>query len=138
MAHLALKKIKEFFPKTVSLDQAKDTGMAMVLICLLIAVIGKQRLFTGLAILGLLVDMIWPGFFRPFGKVWFGVSRMLGAVMSRILFSLIFIVLVVPVGCFRKLVGKDPLQIKKWKSGRTSVLKVRDHDYVAADIAHPY
>ena len=112
--------------------------MAMVLICLLIAVLARQPRFVGISIILLLINMIWPRLFRPLATLWFGFSRLLGTFMSRILFSLIFIVMVVPVGLLRKLLGKDSLQMRKWKIGRVSVLKVRDHEFVPNDIAHPY
>ena len=138
MFNSVFKKIKEFIPKSISPEQAKDTGMAMVLICLLIATLGRQRRFVGISIILLLIDMIWPRVYKPLAVFWFGFSRLLGAVMSRIMFSLIYIVMVVPVGLLRKLLGKDSLQLKKWKKGRTSVLKVRDHEFTPNDIAHPY
>ena len=138
MFNSVFKKIKEFIPKSISPEQAKDTGMAMVLICLLIAVLGRQRRFVGISIILLLIDMIWPRVYKPLAVFWFGFSRLLGSVMSRILFSLIFVVMVVPVGLLRKLLGKDSLQLKKWKKGRISVLKVRDHEFTPNDIAHPY
>ena len=138
MFNSVFKKIKEFIPKSITPEQAKDTGMAMVLICLLIAVLGRQRRFVGISIILLLIDMVWPRVYKPLAVFWFGFSRLLGAVMSRILFSLIFIVMVVPVGLLRKLLGKDSLQMKKWKKGRASVLKVRDHEFTPNDIAHPY
>jgi hypothetical protein len=37
MTDTAVKKMKDLIPKTITTDQSKDTGMAMVLICLLIA-----------------------------------------------------------------------------------------------------
>lgn len=138
MDTLAPKKLKDYFPRVVSIDQAKDTGMAIVLIALLIALVTGRRLFVGLAVLLLLVDMVWPKAYRPVGKGWFGLARLLGAVTSRVLFGLIFFVFVVPVGLARQLLGKDVLQLKTWKAGRGSVLKVRDHAYGASDIANPY
>lgn len=138
MDTLVPKKLKDFFPRVVSIDQAKDTGMAMVLIALLIALVTGRRVFIVLAVLLLLVDMVWPKAYRPVGRGWFGLARLLGAVMSRVLFGLIFIVFVAPVGMARRLLGKDALQLRTWKAGRGSVLKVRDHAYRASDIANPY
>lgn len=138
MPHSALKKIGEFIPNSVTSGQAKDTGLAMVLICLLVAVLGRQPRFVWIAMVFLVLDMIWPLAYKPLAKVWFGFSHILGSIMSRFIFSLVFIVMVVPVGVLRKLFGKDPLQLKKWKQGRSSVLKVRDHQFASDDVAHPY
>ena len=75
MLDTAVKKMKEFIPKTITTDQAKDTGMAMVLICLLIAFFGGKQFFYGLAILLLLINMIWPNVFKPVAKIWLGFSH---------------------------------------------------------------
>jgi len=138
MKSVFLKKIREFIPNPVTPEQAKDTGMAMVLICLLVAVLAHVRALIGVAIFLLIIDMIWSGFYRPMAKLWFGLSRLLGAFVSRLLFSLIFVVLVIPVGLFRRILGKDPLQMRKWKKGSDSVFKVRDHSCASCDVAHPY
>ncbi len=135
---MAILNLKEFLPKTISRDQAKDTGMAMVLICLLIAFIGKRQEFGGIAISLLLINMIWPILFTPVAKLWLGLSHLLGTVMSKMLLSVLFFLIVLPVGITRGLMGKDSLQIKKWKAGRESVFRARDHRFTSEDINHPY
>jgi hypothetical protein len=130
--------MKEFISKSITTNQAKDTGMAMVLICLLIAFFGGKQFFYGLAILLTLINMIWPNVFKPVAKIWLGFSHILGSVMSRIILSIIFLVLVLPVGFVRRAIGKDPLQLKKWKKDHASVFKTREHEFTSEDIKHPY
>lgn len=112
--------------------------MAMVLICLLIAFFGQKQQFSGVAILLLLLNMIWPSIFKPLAKIWLGLSHMLGTIMSKIILVVIFFGLVLPVGLLRRFLGKDTLQLKKWKKGHDSVFKVRDHEFTSEDINHPY
>lgn len=122
----------------ISKDQARDTGMAAVLIILLVA---HFRHMPGLvpAAIGILVlDMIQPKLFKPLAVLWFGLSHALGAVMSRILLGAIFFLLVTPVALIRRLLGKDSLQLRKWKKGSESVFKVRDHRYAPSDLEQPY
>ena len=138
MTDTAIKKIMGFIPRSVTTDQAKDTGMAMVLICLLIAFLGGKHLFYGLGILLLLINMIGPNIFKPAARIWLGFSHLLGSVMSRIILSIVFLVLVFPVGLVRRIIGKDSLQLNKWKKDRTSVFKTREHEFSADDIKHPY
>ena len=138
MIDTIFKKIKEFIPKTISPDQAKDTGMAMVLICLLIAFFGQKQQLGGIAILLLLINMICPKIYKPVAKIWLGLSHLLGTIISRVLLSIIFFGLVMPVGLLRRFLGKDSLQLKKWKKGRDSVFKARDHEFTSEDITHPY
>ena len=132
------KENQGFIPKQISTDQAKDTGMAMVLICLLIVLIGHKQQFVGIAFILLLVNMIKPILFKPLAKIWLGLSHLMGTVMSKIILSILFFLMVTPIGLLRRCLGKDSLQIKKWKKERTSVFRVRDHLFKADDIKHPF
>ena len=46
-------------------EQAKDTGMAMVLICLLLGYWGKFPKFLPVSLVLLILTMAWPNAFRP-------------------------------------------------------------------------
>ncbi len=138
MIDSVIKKLKGFIPESISAGQAKDTGMAMVLICLLIAFFGQKQQLYVIAILLLLVNMIWPGIYRPVAKIWLGLSHLLGTVVSKVVLSVIFFGMVMPVGLARRISGKDSLQVKKWKKGRDSVFKAREHEFTSEDISHPY
>lgn len=127
-----------FIPKTISRDQAKDTGMAMVFICLLINLLGKQPSFGGIACGVLLLNMIWPGAFKPVAKLWLGLSHLLGTVMSKVILTIIFYGMVLPIGLLRRICGADSLQLKKWKQDNGSVFKTRNHRFTAEDINQPY
>lgn len=125
-------------PKTITRDQAKDTGMALVLICLLIGYLGHQQKFFLISIAVLLINMIWPPVFMPAAKLWFGLSHLLGTVMSNVILTLIFFSIVTPIGFIRRLSGADSLRLRKWKKDHGSVFKVRNHTFTSNDIKHPY
>jgi hypothetical protein len=122
----------------VDRDQAKDTGMAMVLICLIAFLVTGVRWLTILALVLLLVNMVWPSAYKPLGRLWFGLSHVLGTIASKVLLSVLYFLLVTPVGLLRRLLGKDSLQLKAWKQGRDSVFTRRDHAFTAEDIEHPF
>ncbi len=130
--------LKKYLSQIITKDQAKDTGMAFVLICLIISYFWKYDIALLIAIVILFIDIIWPGFFRPFAKVWFGLSHILGTIMSKIILSIIFFLLVTPVGLIRRLMGADSLQMKQWKRNHSSVFKVREHRFLPEDIRNPY
>lgn len=132
------KQIKEFIPATVTMEQAKDTGMAMVLICLLIALGSGKRLWELIAVFLLLVNMVRPATYRTVAKIWLCFSHLLGSLMSKIILSIIFMIVVTPVGILRRLIGKDTLRLKEWKKGNGSVFKIRDHKFTSDDIINPY
>lgn len=118
--------------------QARDTGMALTLICLLIAWFSRRHDFVGYAILLLLLDMVWPQAYKPAAKLWFGLSHVMGAVMSKVLLSVVFFLVVTPMGLLRKAMGKDPMQTRAFKKDTGSVFKTRDHLFTGKDIETPY
>jgi hypothetical protein len=119
-------------------EQAKDTGMAMVLICLLLGYWGKFPKFLPVSLVLLLITMTWPNAFRPLAVLWFGLSHLLSSVVSRVVLSVIFFLVVTPIGVIRRWAGKDALQLKKWKQGRDSVFVVREGPVQGKDMTNPY
>jgi Saxitoxin biosynthesis operon protein SxtJ len=125
-------------PENITKEQSKDTGMAMVLLLLIFSVAFKGEALVMAAIAVLVINMIVPQVYRPIAILWFGVSHLLGTVMSRILLALVFFTVVTPMGVARRLLGKDSLQLKIFKAGDESVMKARNHTFVAEDIETPY
>lgn len=117
-------KSKNFFLKP-SKDQCKDGGMALVFALLLVAVIWDVDRLISWAMLALLVLMLWPVLFKPFAAVWFGLSNVLGLVMPKVLLTLLFVVMVLPMGLIRRMAGKDNLKLKQFKAGQDSVFRER-------------
>lgn len=131
-------RTSRFFSTSITKDQAKDSGMAIVLILLLIGFFAKDDLFYKIAIPVLLMNMIFPMFYYPFAILWFSLSNLLGTVVSKILLSAIFFIFVLPIALLRRLFGKDSLLLKKFNKSSESVMKTRNHTYVAADLEKPF
>ncbi len=119
-------------------EQAKDTGMAMVLICLLLGYFGKFPQFLPLSIALLVLTMAWPVAFKPLAGVWFGLSHALGQVVSKIILTLVFFLLVTPIGLIRRWAKADSLQLRKWKQGTDSVFVAREGAITGKDLENPY
>ena len=112
--------------------------MAMVLLLLLLAVGLGQDNLIGIAIVAHLINMIYPPIYRPLAVLWFGLSHVTGALASRILLTIIFFTIVLPMSVARRLLGKDSLRLKRFKVGQESVMLVRNHTFVARDLEKPY
>ena len=122
----------------VTTSQCRDSGLALVLICLILVLVTSSRFFILLAIGLLVVTMTAPVLFKPFAKFWFGISHALGTVVSLFLLTVLFFFLVTPVGLVRRAMGKDSLQLKKFKREKGSVFQNRDHLFSREDLEHPY
>ena len=119
-------------------EQARDTGMALTLLCLIIVQLKHAYKLVPLAIVLLIVTMAWPRFFKPLAGLWFGLSHLLGTVMSKVILTVIFFVIVTPIGLARRLMGADSLQLKKWKKDRESVFQVRAEVVQKKHLHTPY
>ena len=122
----------------ISRNEAKDTGMAMTLICLLIVIFSRNFAFTILAVILLVINMVFPSAYRPVAVIWFGLSRVLGAIVSKFILAILFFLVVTPVGVIRRMLKADPLKLKQWKKDQSSVFSERNHIYHSNDIEKPY
>jgi hypothetical protein len=138
MSSLERTRQKKSFWLSATREQAKDTGMALVLISLIVFFVTREIRYATIGAGLLLLDMIAPALYKPAAKLWFGLSAVLGAVMSKVLLSIIFFLVLTPMGLLRRLGGKDPMRMRQFKKGEDSVFRVRDHAFVAADIEQPY
>jgi hypothetical protein len=127
-----------FFTTAITRDQAKDSGMAIVLILLLIGLFTKDELYFKIAAGLLLMNMIFPMFYYPFAIFWFGISGIMGLIGSKVLLFVIYMILVLPVALWRRMLGKDPLLLKGFKRSSESVMRSRNHVYKAADLEKPF
>ena len=136
----SMKKNKtgKYFPKVISKKQLSETGMAIVLILLLIGFLTQKIIFYKIAIPVLILDMIIPIVYYPFAILWFGFSEILGIITSKVLLSIIYFIFVLPVAVFRRLMRKDSLQINNFKKSKNSVFITRNITFTSAEIEKPY
>lgn len=130
MIKLSMKKITK--------DQSRDTGMAMVLLLLILYIRTKRDGMLWAAIVLHVMNMIVPRMYAPIAVVWLGFSHLLGTVMSKILLSILFFGVVTPIGILRRLFGKDSLKLRAFKVNKESVMLERNHTFVGRDIEKPY
>jgi hypothetical protein len=119
-------------------EQARDTGLALTLLCLIIVYFWKAYRLVPLAMALLVVTMVWPKAFRPLAGLWFGLAHLLGTVMSNVILTVLFFGLVTPIGLIRRVFGADALQLKKWKKNQESVFAVRAEAVQKQDLQAPY
>ena len=130
--------MSEFFRKSMTKEQSRDTGMALVLLLLLVFLKSRKNGWLYAAIAMQVIDMVVPRIFAPIAVLWFGLSHILGTVMSKVLLSILFFGLVTPVGFLRRLFGKDSLKLRAFRASEDSVMLVRNHVFTAKDIEKPY
>ena len=127
----------QYSPTRLTTTQCRDAGLALTLIFLLVGYINMQSSFILLAIVVMVLAMLAPGLFRPWAILWWGLARILAAVGSRILLTILFALLVTPVGLVRRMMGADAMRSKQWR-GKGSVFVQRDATSTVSDLETPY
>jgi hypothetical protein len=128
----------EFLRRTITKDESRDTGMAMVLLLLIVFISTKRNGFLLGAMALHVLNMIVPNVYRFIAIFWLGLSHLIGTVVSKILLSVVFFLVVTPIGLLRKLSGKDSLKLRAFKASEESVMVRRNHTFVASDLEKPY
>ncbi len=126
------------FQNKVTVEQMKDTASAAVLILLLIDQFLVDDKLGIITIVVLVVSMIWPRSFKTLAFIWFGFSKLMGSILSKVLLSITYFILVTPVGLLRRLIGADSLKLKEWKKNQQSVFRNRDHLFSEKDLKNPF
>ena len=66
----------------------------------------------GAAVFFLIFSLVWPAALKPVQKAWMTLALLMGWVMSRVLLTVIFYAVVMPIGFILRLSGKDLLDKK--------------------------
>lgn len=115
------------------LDMYKaNLTIAMGLVLLYIfAYPNRYLLYVGTAV-GV-VTVVWPALAQWISRGWYKLAEGLGYVNSRILLTLVFFVLLLPIALLYRLFSHNVLALH---SGRTakSLYKERNHQYVASNL----
>ncbi len=74
---------------------------------------GLHLYLWGIPSLIALISLIDPRLGKPFYLFWMGLAFVMGNVMSHVLLTLIYYVIFTPTGLIMRLVGYDPLRIRK-------------------------
>jgi hypothetical protein len=141
-------KNKSILVTKPSQNQMKDAGMAFTLICIIIGVIAGSKAWLAIGILLQLINMVYSRFYYFPAIFWFSLANVLGFISSKVLLTLIFFLVVTPIGLFRKLLrminisGKsnryDSLKLRQWKKSTDSVFKTRNYKFSKKDLIKPY
>lgn len=122
----------------VSDSQIRETGILFGVVCVFLGLYTTDQFWFFIAIGVLLVTLLIPIFLKPLAFLWFGFSKALGWVTSRIVLFVIFWGLVTPMGLIRKAMGKDSMGLNQFKKGGNSAFTERNHEFTASDLKYPF
>lgn len=101
--------------------KSRDLTILALLLLLIPGLIGSYKVFLKGADSGwywiaagviIAASRLIPPFFRAFFRVWVSMAVTLGYFVSRILLTIVFVVVMIPTGLIMRVVGKDPMERK--------------------------
>jgi uncharacterized membrane protein YgaE (UPF0421/DUF939 family) len=126
------------FKKQLTVSQLYGSGLALILIFLLLYLFGDNPLFLHISVVLIILLMVWPAPFKYFGLFWFAFGETLGFVVSRIILSLIFILIVIPVGLLKRKSIRNNMNLNDFAKSTDSVFKERNHTFLPNDLIKPF
>ena len=76
-----------------------------------------------ISLIFLILGILNSNLLKPFNKIWFKFGIILGNIVSPIVMSLVFFLVVTPTGFLMRLFGKDLLKLRKNKNNTYWVTK---------------
>ena len=111
--------------------QLREFGLTIgIILCLLGGIVlwrGKQTYPYLFSIGGIFIitGIVIPFILKPLQKVWMGFSIILGFFMSRIIMTILFYLVLTPIGIIMRVLGKDILD-QKIDKNKASYWHARD------------
>lgn len=121
-----------------TIAQSKDTAILSSLLLLIVFLKWDIRELLPVSGLILLATLLKPAIFTPIASVWFAFSHFFGRIMSVLILTAIFFLIVTPMGLIRRLLGCDPMQLAPENRNRSSAFSARNHLFVPHDLEKPY
>ncbi len=108
-------------------------GGVLLLITLLLVFRGRATtpIWGAIAFAFLLAASMAPAWLAPFHRVWLSFSIVLGAIMTPVILTIFFFLVVTPVGLLQRLFGKRSVELR-FRTGEESYWRerpIRETDY---------
>jgi len=125
--------MKKVNPKEKNLE----TLLAIIAGLLVIYIASKRMAFVTVSVLIALIGLFSSWLTAKIAWLWTGLSKILGAVMSRVILGLTFYLFLFPVAILARIFRKkDSMQLKR--HNRDSYYSPRDHSYTKEDLENPW
>lgn len=108
-----------------------ETILVLVAALIIFFWIYEKKIFLLSALLLVFVAVTSDLLTDLISRAWFRLSELLGKVMSKVILSLVYFLILLPAALLFRLTGKDQLQLKRKKD---SYFYRRDHQYTKKDI----
>lgn len=108
----------------------KSVGLVVLIIGIVLLIYSKPTFPTFLGIGSFLITAAYiiPIILLPFQKIWMTFAVIMGFIMTRVILSILFYIIITPISFISKLFGKDFLNLKIEKD-KKSYWNLRNEGY---------
>ncbi len=124
--------------KDLSTAQVYGSGLASLLIILIVYFFTRNTTLLYVCFGVIILLMVWPRPFRYFGMLWLSFGELLGFVVGRLLLTIIYGLLVIPIGLFVRKKIRRNMQLFSFYASKQSAFKQRDHVFSEKDFEKPF
>ena len=122
-----------FKQKDITKEKNMEAGMAVSFLFLLLGLFLKQNVYIIIASVLLFITMTIPQLVAPLTIIWFSLSKILGYISSKIVLTVVFCTIIVPVSIIRRIFSVDPMKVRRYKVNSDSTFKERNYVYSIND-----
>jgi hypothetical protein len=115
-----------------SKNKSKETVLVITVGFLVLYLILKHRIFLTLSLVIGLAGILSSWLSEKIDLVWNKLSLLSGRISNTLLLTLIFFLVLTPVGLFRRLLGKGGMM--RVREGQESNFTDREHSFIKEDL----
>ena len=131
-------KLPKIIITQLSRRQLLETSLVLIVLSIILGFIqGQSNWFIGAAAVGG-IGLVVPRTLYPIAVVWFTLGNVLSKLVSPLLLTLVFLLMITPIGLIRRWLGRDSLQLRWPKPDNQSMFKERNHTFAAGDLKNSF
>ncbi|MEJ5264623.1 MAG: hypothetical protein WHT29_04850 [Bacteroidales bacterium] len=116
----------------------QDAGLALLLLIILLRIFHVVTVPDPVLIAVIFLIILIPSVWYPFSFLWYNLSEVLGRIVSMVFLNVVYWLLVVPVALIRRMLGKDSLQLQKFKKNSPSAFIERNFTFTNKDLTNTF
>ncbi|MEM9833615.1 MAG: SxtJ family membrane protein [Bacteroidota bacterium] len=128
-------KLSKIIVTKFSQVQLLETSLVIVILSVILGTVQERQIWLIAATIVAGIGLLLPRLLYSVAVVWFSLGNVLSLVISPILLTMVFLLIITPIGIIRRWLGHDSLQLKKRSD---SVFKERNHVFSATDLKNPF
>jgi Saxitoxin biosynthesis operon protein SxtJ len=115
-----------------------ETLAVLAAACIVGGLVFRARAFAWAALSLLLIGFLFRRPAAMLAKVWLGFAAVLGGVNSKILLTVVYCLVLVPIAFIHRGIRGNPMNLERSDDADPSYWTIRDHRFEPRDIERPW